>query len=110
LYPLRSDADRVSRSGFSDFEANALLLAAFLHGDVLVERLMQSALVGSISASKRDARLQTLQAELTKLRYDEEATISALIAAGDDSVTRSSAQPWAVLMVEVVSDEAQAAA
>ena len=47
-YPLRPDADRITLSGFSDFEANALLLAAFMDGERLAERLLETALDGTI--------------------------------------------------------------
>ena len=60
-YPLHNHADRVTMSGFSDFEANALLMAAFLDGETLAARLTQAAMEGSISESERDQRLRGLQ-------------------------------------------------
>lgn len=106
-FPLRADADRVTMSGFSEAQANPLLMAAFLDGERLTERLLACATDGSISASERDARLRALQDELTALRYDEEVSICAAIERGDD-VSRN-APPWSVLMVEI-THQAQAAA
>jgi hypothetical protein len=104
LFPLRADADRVTMSGFSGFEANALLMAAFMDGERLAQRLTEVALAGRISSGERDRRLRGLQEQLIALRYDEE---QAICASGAD-VTRD-APPWAVLMVQV-EHEQQAAA
>ena len=53
-----------------------------------------------ISSRERDQLLHALQEQLIELRYDEEASISAMIEAGDD-VSRSGSAPWAVLMIEI---------
>ena len=108
LYPLHENADRVAQSGFAPDQANALLLFALLEPDRLAERLMKTVSDVSISARERDQLLHALQEQLIELRYAEEATVSAMIEAGDD-VTRSGSAPWAVLMV-TVEHEQQAAA
>jgi hypothetical protein len=98
-WPLHDRADRIAMSGFSDSDANALLLLAFMDGETLAARLVQVAHEGSISSGERDQRLQALQQQLTRLRYDEEQAVTAAINDGGD-VSRD-APPWAVLMVEI---------
>ena len=58
LYPLHDHADRITQTGFSDHEGNALLLAALLDGKRLAERLLQVATETAITANERSLRLQ----------------------------------------------------
>ncbi len=59
------NANRVHQSGFSQYEGNALLLAALLQPDRLTERLMETINDTGISARERDQLLHALQEELT---------------------------------------------
>jgi hypothetical protein len=97
LYPVNEHADRVTLSGFSETNGSALLLAALVDGERLAERLLRVAVDGSITANERSERLRPLQQQMTRLRYDEEATICV----GDDVSRWSSAPAWAVLQVEI---------
>jgi hypothetical protein len=110
LYPLHDHADRVTRSGFSDHEANALLLAAMLHGESLAKCLLRTATDAGITANERSMRLQALQAEMVTLRYSEEAAITDALARGEDAIRSSSQPAWAVLMIEVDHEQQAAAA
>jgi hypothetical protein len=93
-------ADHITLSGLAQHEGNPLLLLALAQPERLTERLLQVALDGSISSGERSGRLQALQQQLTRLRYDEEAAFCAALANGDE-VSRLGASPEAVLMVEV---------
>ena len=84
------------------------MLTALLSGERLAERLLQVAVDSGITAPERNQRLQALQAELIRLRYDEEVAICLALERGDD-VVRSSSPPWAVLMIEVEHRQAVAA-
>ena len=85
FYPVRDNADRVTLSGFAQHEGNPLLLLALMEPERLAERLYQIAVEGSLSSSERGARLNGLRERLTRLRYDEEASICAAISNGDDA-------------------------
>ena len=65
LWPLHDHADRVTLSGFSEAEGNALLLVALVDGERLVERLLQTVAAQSITASERNERLRALRLEET---------------------------------------------
>jgi len=85
------------------------VVVGLVHPQCLVERLLAASLESSILSTERNARLQSLQEQLTLAHYDEEQAVSAAINNGEDVARSGSAPAWAVLQVEV-EHEQQAAA
>lgn len=113
-WPTERSASRGNLVGFAPESANALLLAAFMQPELLVERLLATIAAETsqpMPPPQRLARIGELERELVELGRREVALVDVAIADGsDDEIHAIDTSPEALLGCRVVAAAASAAA